>query len=77
MTTPGNRRAETTAPADRPEPGPARVEANGYRGDRGRVLEDLEVDLDRLIFRVMGLGGLTEVEAGLRRARRAIILEPR
>jgi hypothetical protein len=47
--------------------------ANGG-GDRGRVIEELEGDLDRLLFRVMNLGGLTEVEELLRRSRRILIL---
>ncbi|HEX8204176.1 MAG TPA: hypothetical protein VF590_27105 [Isosphaeraceae bacterium] len=43
-------------------------------GDRGRLIEELEGDLDRLLFRVMSLGGLTEVEDLLRRSRRLLIL---
>ena len=37
-------------------------------GDRGRVQEDLEMEFDRILFRVMGLGDLPEVEDLIRRA---------
>jgi hypothetical protein len=36
------------------------------------VLNDLEVDIDRLIFKVMGIGDLTEIEDTLRQARRLV-----
>jgi hypothetical protein len=41
---------------------------------RERVLDELEADFDRLLFRLMDLGGMTEVEDALRRARRLLIL---
>lgn len=41
---------------------------------RGRALEELERDLDQLLFRVMEIGGLAEVEEGIRRSRRLVIL---
>ncbi|MBX6312107.1 MAG: hypothetical protein IRY99_04190 [Isosphaeraceae bacterium] len=40
---------------------------------QGRVLDELEADLDNLIFRLKGLGGLEEVEEALRRARRLLV----
>jgi len=42
--------------------------------DRARVLEDLESEIDRLIFRIMGMEELPEVEEALRRARRLLVL---
>ena len=33
---------------------------------------DLEADIDRLIFKVMGVGDLTEIEDSLRQARRLL-----
>jgi uncharacterized protein len=42
--------------------------------DRTQALEELERDLDRIVFRLRGLGGLPEVENWLRRARRGVIL---
>jgi hypothetical protein len=42
------------------------------RGNRSTVLEDLEADIDRLIFRAMAIGDLTEIEDSLRRARRLL-----
>jgi hypothetical protein len=40
----------------------------------GKRLEELEAEVDHLLFRVMEIGGLEEVEAALRRARRHLIL---
>ena len=40
--------------------------------DRNQALEGLEAEIDRLLFRVMELGGLEEVEQGLRRVRRLV-----
>jgi hypothetical protein len=42
-----------------------------------RVLEELEDDVDRLIFRVMAVGGMPAVEETLRRARRVLIRRQR
>lgn len=42
------------------------------RGNRSTVLDDLEADIDRLLFKVMGIGNLTEIEDSLRRARRLL-----
>ena len=36
------------------------------------VLEDIEADIDRLIFRAMAIGDLTEIEDTLRKARRLL-----
>ncbi len=42
------------------------------RVSRSTVLDDIEADIDRLLFKVMGIGGLTEIEDTLRRARRLL-----
>src|SRR5205823_3028260 len=42
--------------------------------DRGQAIEELEGDVDRLLFRVMNVGGLDAVEDLLRRSRRLLIL---
>jgi hypothetical protein len=42
-------------------------------GSASAVLEELEGEIDGLIFKLMGVGGLLEVEEALRRARRLIV----
>ena len=42
--------------------------------DRERMLDELEGEIDRLIFRIMTLEGLSAVEEALRRARRLVVL---
>ena len=42
------------------------------RGKRSTVLNDLEADIDRLIFKAMAIGDLTEIEDSLRQARRLL-----
>ena len=44
----------------------------GNNSPRTDVLNDLEADIDRLLFKVMGIGSLTEIEDSLRRARRLL-----
>jgi len=44
----------------------------GEAEDRDRALEELEAELDRLLFQVMEMGGLEEVVQELRRVRRLI-----
>jgi hypothetical protein len=58
------------------KPAPATAPKAAAPG-RSRALESLEGDLDRLLFSVMDLGGLPEVEHLIRRTRRLVILEPR
>ena len=41
-------------------------------GDRTEVMNDLEADVDRLIFKAMAIGNLTEFEDSLRQARRLL-----
>ena len=44
----------------------------GRKSARTLDLTELEADIDRLIFKVMGVGDLTEIEDTLRRARRLL-----
>jgi hypothetical protein len=47
-------------------------QARGRKSARTLALTELEVDIDRLIFKVMGVGDLTEIEDSLRHARRVL-----
>ena len=40
--------------------------------DRTLILNDLEAEFDRLIFKAMAIGDLTEIEDSLRQARRLL-----
>jgi hypothetical protein len=51
----------------------AAAEREARAGDQGRRQVELEGDLDDLLFKIMGQGGLTEVEEALRRARRLLV----
>jgi hypothetical protein len=64
--------------------GKPRAQANGTHAasapetkprssDRERILEEAEGDIDRLIFKLMDVGGMGEVEEALRRARRMLV----
>lgn len=56
----------------------ASSEANGQSavaGGEGALLDELEGEIDDLIFRLKGLGGMSEVEEALRRARRMLVLD--
>src|SRR5271165_410953 len=44
----------------------------GRKSARTLALTELEADIDRLIFQVMGVGDLTEIEDSLRQARRLL-----
>ena len=44
-----------------------------HRRSSARTLVELEGELDRLIFQMMGMGGLDEVERLLRQARRILV----
>ena len=48
------------------------VQPRGNNSTRTVVLNELETDIDRLLFKVMGVGALTEIEDTLRRARRLL-----
>ena len=59
----GTRVGQTAEPvAVMPKP------VNGRTG-RGRFLAEVEADIDRLLFRLMGAGGMETIEDGLRRVR--------
>jgi hypothetical protein len=50
--------------------------ANGHSavaGGDGELLDELEVEIDDLIFRLKGLGGMPEAEEALRQARRFLV----
>ena len=60
----GRPRKEPTAPVT--------GQPRGRKSDRTLALTELEADIDRLIFKVMGVGDLTEIEDSLRQARRLL-----
>jgi hypothetical protein len=57
---------------------PAGLHSNGKTDSRSKssrhsaTLEELEADIDRLLFKVMGLGGLSAIEESLRQTRRLL-----
>src|SRR5271165_4486438 len=44
----------------------------GRKSNRSLALNELEAEIDRLIFKVIGIGDLTEIEDSLRQARRLL-----
>jgi hypothetical protein len=60
--------AAAAAAPDAPAAAPA------YRGRNARQnrLVDIEADIDRLLFKIMGVDGLSDVEDSLRRVRRTV-----
>ena len=48
----------------------ATVETRGRKGALTPNLNELEADIDRLVFKVMGIGDLPEIEDSLRQVRR-------
>jgi len=60
----GRPREEPTAPVT--------GQPRGRKSNRSLALNELEADIDRLIFKVMGVGDLTEIEESLRQARRLL-----
>ena len=60
----GRPRKEPTAPVT--------GQPRGRKSARTLALTELEADIDRLIFKVMGVGDLTEIEDSLRQARRLL-----
>ena len=60
----GRPRKEPTAPVT--------GQPRGRKSTRTLALTELEADIDRLIFKVMGVGDLTEIEDSLRQARRLL-----
>ena len=51
---------------------PVTGKPRGRKSARTLALTELEADIDRLIFKVMGVGDLTQIEDSLRRARRLL-----
>ena len=51
---------------------PVTGQPRGRKSNRSLALNELEAEIDRLIFKVMDVGDLTEIEAALRRARRLL-----
>jgi hypothetical protein len=49
-----------------------RAESSGWRMPRTQALAQVEAEIDRLLFMVMNVGGLTEVEHALRESRRRL-----
>jgi hypothetical protein len=47
-------------------------ESHGFTSARKPKLNELEADIDRLVFKVMGIGDLPEIEDSLRRVRRLL-----
>ena len=60
----GRPRKETTAQVT--------GQPRGRKSNRSLALNELEADIDRLIFKVMGVGDLTEIEDSLRGVRRLL-----
>ncbi len=60
----GRPRNETTATVN--------AEPRRSNGVRTSVLDDMETDIDRLLFKAMAIGDLGEIEDSLRRARRLL-----
>src|SRR5208337_1217227 len=60
----GRPRKESTAPVT--------GQPRGRKSNRSLALNELEADIDRLIFKVMGVGDLAEIEDSLRQARRLL-----
>jgi opacity protein-like surface antigen len=72
----GNKKKSKTSATGRKQGRPRKETAatvNGQpRGNRSTVMDDLEADIDRLIFKAMAIGELTEIENSLRQARRLL-----
>ena len=50
------------------------AERKNRSSDRDRLLEEVEGDIDRLIFKLMVIGRMEEIEDALRRVRRMLYL---
>jgi hypothetical protein len=53
---------------------PAATKRAAHSGGRHKVLAEIEGDIDRLIFKLMAVGGLDEIEDELRKARRRLVV---
>jgi hypothetical protein len=54
------------------DPPAVTLELRGKTSRHHESLEELEADIDRLLFKVMGLGGLSAIEESLRQTRRLL-----
>jgi hypothetical protein len=52
---------------------PAATAKTPRRGDRDRSLAEVEAEIDRLVFKLLAIGGEEKAEAALRTARRAVV----
>jgi hypothetical protein len=50
------------------------IERKARSGGRVEALAEIEADIDRIIFRLIALGGMEDIEDDLRRVRRQLIL---
>lgn len=72
-------KAKKVAPATKVKAKPAAVRSTTSSGQkpksnaRDRVLSELEAELDRWIYRLIGVGGLLDLEDALRTVRRQVI----
>jgi hypothetical protein len=72
----GNGAAVATKAKTAKKPGPKPTvapQSKPSRPDRGHMLEEVEVGIDRLIFRLVEAGGMEDIEDGLRRVRRQLV----
>jgi len=71
---PGRRRGRKPKGVEAaPAPAPAtRVETRGRKSNRDKALIELESEIDRLIYKAMEMGGMADIEQGLRDARRLL-----
>ena len=72
MTTRDRRFARIQSNGRKTEQPANKVELRGKTNRHHGSLEELEADIDRLLFKVMGLGGLSAIEESLRRTRRLL-----
>jgi len=69
---PGKRRGRRPKGEAAEAPTMARTETRGRKSNRDRALIELESEIDRLLFKTMEMGGMPEIEQGLRDARRLL-----
>jgi hypothetical protein len=65
---------EGTGADQTPEPVAGTPKPLARRANRGRIIEEFEGDIDRLIFKLMAVGGMETIEDELRKVRRRLIL---
>jgi hypothetical protein len=54
------------------EPGGGTLKPLDGRTSRGRIMAEIEGDIDRLIFKLIALGGMETIEDELRKVRRLL-----